>query len=85
MITRTAYPAGVPGRPGVFFVQVETEWLISADPLDPGGTEIWSECAYDDEPGIYASAAEAEKAALRIATGLLADGCSQNWDGLAPE
>ena len=39
MITRTAYPAGVPGRPGVFFVQVETELLVSIDPLDPGGTE----------------------------------------------
>jgi hypothetical protein len=84
MITRTAYPAGVPGRPGVFFVQVETELLVSIDPLDPGGTETWSEYAYDDEPGIFASAAEAEKAAVQVATGLLADGCSQNWDGLAP-
>jgi hypothetical protein len=84
MITRTAYPAGVPGRPGVFFVQVETEWLVSSEPLDPGGTETWSECTYDDESGTYASAADAEKAAARVATGLLADGCSQNWDGLAP-
>lgn len=85
MITRTAYPASAPGRPSVFFVQVETEWLVSTDPLDPGGTETWSDYAYDDEPGIYASVIEAEKAALQVATGLLADGCSQNWDGLAPE
>ena len=41
MITRTAYPAEAPGRPGVFFVQVETELLVSSDPLDPGGTETW--------------------------------------------
>jgi hypothetical protein len=85
MITRTAYPAEVPGQPGVFFVQVETEWLVSTDPLDPGGTETWSDYAYDDEPGIYASAAEAEKAAVRVATALLADGCSHNWPGFAPE
>ena len=39
MITRTAYPARVPGRPREFFIQVETEWLVSVDPLDPGGTE----------------------------------------------
>lgn len=85
MITRTAYPARVPGRPREFFVQVETEWLVSVDPLDPGGTETWSEYAYDDEPGIYANASEAEKAAVRVATGLLADSCSQNWDGLPPK
>jgi hypothetical protein len=85
MITRTAYPAEVPSQPGMFFVQVETEWLVSVDPFDPGGTETWSEYAYDDEPGIYASIAEAEKAAVGVATGLLADGCSQTWDGLASE
>jgi hypothetical protein len=83
MITRTTYPAGVPDQPDAFFVQIETEWLVSADPLDPGGTETWSEYAYDDEAGTYTSAAEAEKAALRVATGLLSDGCSQNWDGRA--
>jgi hypothetical protein len=85
MITRTAYPASAPGRPGLYFVQVETEWLVSTDPLDPSGTESWSEYAYDDEPGIYASVAEAETAALRVATDLLADGYSQKWDGFASE
>src|SRR5690348_10449706 len=49
MITRTAYPAEAPSRLGVFFVQVETELLVSDDPHDPGGTEIWSRYAYDDE------------------------------------
>ena len=85
MITRTAYPARVPGRPREFFVQVETEWLVSIDPQDPGGTEIWSEYAFDDEPEIYLNAAEAEEAAVRVATGLLADSCSQNWDGRPPK
>jgi len=85
MITRTAYPARVPDRSGVFVVRVETEWLVSTDPLDPGRTETWSECVHDDEPDIYPSAADAEKAAVRVATDLLDDGCSQNWDGLAPQ
>jgi hypothetical protein len=85
MITRTAYPAEAPGQPDVFFVQIETELLVSSDPRDPGGTETWSRYAYDDEPGIYASTAEAEVAAVQVATSLLADGCSQNWDGLASE
>jgi hypothetical protein len=82
MITRTAYPAEVAGHQGVFFVQVRTEWLICSNPLDPGGTEIWSESITDDEPGIYGSAVEAEVAARQIAADLLDDGASHDWDGL---
>jgi hypothetical protein len=85
IITRTAYPAQSLTRPGVFFVQVQTEWLVCADPRDPGGTEIWSESATDDESATYDSAAEAQAAAHQIATSLLDDGASHDWDGLPPQ
>lgn len=84
IIMRTACPVENPDRPGVFFVRVVTEWLIGADPLDPGGTEIWSDEESEDEPEIYHSAAEAEQAAYQVATELLIDGGSQTWEGLSP-
>jgi len=84
MITRTCYPACYAEQPGTFFVQVETERLVCADPADPGRTEIWADLRYDDLPGIYPAAAEAEAAACRAAVALLGDGASQDWDGLPP-
>lgn len=82
LIDRTAYVLKVPERPGTFFVQVMTEWLISDDPSDPGGSETWaSATATDDEPGTYSSIEDAQKAARRVATELLADAGSHTWDG----
>lgn len=85
MITRTAYPAEAAEQQGMFFVQVQTEWLVCSDPLDPGGTEVWSESTTDDEPRTYTSAKEAGLAAREIATSLLSDGASHDWDGLPPQ
>ena len=85
MITRTAYPAEAMGQPDVFFVQIQTEWLVCSDPLNPGDTEIWSDSTTDDEPGIYDSAKEAEIAARLAATELLGDDSVQDWDGLPPK
>jgi hypothetical protein len=85
IITCTAFPAQSPTRPGVFFVQVQTEWLVCADPRDPGGTEIWSESDTYDEAATYDSAAEAQAVARRVATSLLDDAASHDWDGLPPQ
>jgi hypothetical protein len=84
IITRAAYPAENPDRPGVFFVRVATEWLVGTDPCDPGGTEISSYEESGDEPEIYDSAVDAEQAAYQTATELLTDGASQDWEGLSP-
>jgi hypothetical protein len=80
-ITRIAYPTAAPGQSGAFFVQVQTEWLTCEDPLDPGGTETWSDTSYDDEPGLYWSIKEAGEAARQVAVELLADAASHDWDG----
>jgi hypothetical protein len=82
MITRTAYPAKVEGQWDVYFVRVETEWSLAADPNDPGGSESWADQLTDDEPGMYASAAEATEAACQVAKRLLSDASSQGWDGV---
>ena len=80
MITRTAYP--VERYPGEFTVRIETEWLICEDPAAPGGTETWSDYAYDDEGcPIYGSATEAEGAARQVAAELLGDAGIHDWDG----
>ena len=82
-ITRTAYPAEISGQPGRFRVEVETEWLTCKNPLDPGGSETWSDVRFDDEPGTYSSITEAEEAASRVATELLTDVGFRDWDGPA--
>jgi hypothetical protein len=84
MITRTAYVMKVRGdleRP--FLVRVETEWLVCGDPEDPGVTERWSE-PHSDDAQSYRTAAEAERAAQRLADEFLSDDGSLDWDGLAP-
>ncbi len=82
MITRTAYPVEYDHLPGEFVVQIQTEWLVCTDPRDPGGTEIWSDCAYDDEGApIWSSAAEAEGAARRAASEMLGEAEIHDWNG----
>jgi hypothetical protein len=81
MITRTAYPVEYDHLPGEFAVQVQTGWLVCTDPSDPGGTEVWSDYAYDDGYETYGSAAAARAAASRVATELLRDAGSHDWDG----
>ena len=81
MIIRTAYPVAADGTPGVFFVQIQTEWMVCSDPRDPGGTEIWSDVVRENDPETFGSAAEAEEASRRIAAELLADGPSYSWHG----
>jgi hypothetical protein len=83
IITRTAYPVNVGGDcEGRFLVRVETVWLVCRDPTDPGGTEVWSNrrVEYGNEP--YGTAAEAEHAALNVASELHSDTSSLTWDGL---
>ena len=80
LITRTVYPV-YGACPGEFAVQIETEWLLCTDPADPGGTEVWSDYAYHDQSGTYGSAAAARAAASRVATELLQDAGSHDWDG----
>jgi hypothetical protein len=82
LIDRTAYVLEAPGQPGAFFVRIMTEWRISDDPSDTGGTETWAPPPVtDDEPGTYTSIEDAQEAARRVATELLADAGSQTWDG----
>jgi len=85
IITRTAYPVHVAGScRGQFLVRLQTEWLVCNDPADPGGTEVWSDNAYDDEAASYGTIADAERAAQNTANELLSDAGSLSWDGLAP-
>ena len=65
-----------------FHVRVETEWLICSDPMDPGGTEIWSDSIKEDESGSFGTAAEAEGAARNTAIERLKDAASRTSDGL---
>ncbi|SRR6266496_3703138 len=82
LITRTAYPVEYDHLPGEFVIQIQTEWLVCTDPRDPGGTEIWSDYAYDDEGcPIYGSAAEAERAARRAASAMLGEAGIHDWNG----
>jgi hypothetical protein len=82
LITRTAYAVEYDNLPGEFVIQIQTEWLVCTDPSDPGGTEIWSDYAYDDEGcPIYDSAAKAEDAARQAAAELLGDAGSHDWNG----
>ena len=84
-IARTAYAVNLGSESkGQFLVRVQTEWLVCSDPADPGGTELWSDNAYDDEAESYETEAEAEVAARRVAADLLRDGPSLTWDGCAP-
>jgi hypothetical protein len=83
IITRTAYPVKVSGDcEGQFLVRVETVWLVYRDPTDLGGTEVWSNRRAEDENELYETAAEAERAALNVASELHSDAGSLTWDGL---
>jgi hypothetical protein len=80
LITRTAY--AVENVPGEFTIQIQTEWLVCTDPRDPGGTEIWSDYAYDDEGcPIWSSVGEAEDAAREGAAKMLGEAEMHDWDG----
>jgi hypothetical protein len=83
IITRTAYPVtAAKSCEGQFLIRVETEWLVCSNPMDPGGTEVWSDRRTEDETGSYETAAEAERAAQDVASELLRDVASLTWDGL---
>jgi hypothetical protein len=82
LITRTAYPVEYDECPGEHVVQIQTEWLVCTDPSDPGGTEIWSDYAYDDDSEIYGSAAAAESAARKTADQMLGEADIETWNGL---
>lgn len=76
LITVHAYP--VHARDG-YAVQVQAEFLVCADPSDPGSTEEWSDCVFDVLPGAYRRLQSAE-AAARHAAGELPSGAG-DWDG----
>jgi hypothetical protein len=48
LITVAFYAAEYDECPREFVVQRQVEWLVCADPADPGGTEIWSDYDYSD-------------------------------------
>ena len=84
MITQTTYAMSIAGdRERPFLARVEIEWLVCGDPEDPGATERWSDRhSYDAQS--YRTAAEAERAARRLADEALSDDSWLTWDGLAP-
>lgn len=61
----------------------QVEWLVCADPSDPGGTEIWSDYSYDEvSPVPVGSRAEAEALAREFAESALDDPTAYGgWDG----
>lgn len=76
---------GEPGPKGAgreYAIQTQTEYLVCADPSDPGGTEIWSEVEYEDWVLAYETLAEADQAARQSAEGERAHGvAAKEWDG----
>ena len=83
MITVAFYAIEYDSCPGEFVVQRQVEWLVCEDPADPGGTEVWSDYAYDDvSETVMASAEEAERDAQRHAQYVLANpDIYGGWDG----
>ena len=81
VITSTAYAAEYDGLPDVFFVQVQTEWVICDDPEHPGDTETWYDARYEDQEDTYGDAGDAEEEARQVAARLLEDADSLGWDG----
>ena len=66
-----------------FAIQTQTEFMVCADPSDPGGTEIWSDLDYEDGVFAYETLAEAETAAREAAENdnTEAAASAQGWDG----
>jgi hypothetical protein len=62
---------------------VQAEFLTCTDPADPGSTETWSDYAYHDEPGTYASDQDADRAARQLAATFPAMAGLVSWDGEA--
>lgn len=61
-------------------VALQTEFMICADPADPGSTEIWSDMAYAECEPEFSDMAAAEKEAAGIAGGI-AESWRCTWDG----
>jgi hypothetical protein len=82
LLTVTFYPVEYDECPGEFVMQRKIEWMVCADPADPGGTEIWPDEVVRDDPmdPVFATAAEADARATAEDALLRADayGC---WDG----
>jgi hypothetical protein len=80
MVTVSAYGVSTPS--GRYAVETETETLVCEDPADPGGTEVWSDAAYQTGAPVWATPDEAENAALGVARNH--SPASITWDGRAP-
>jgi hypothetical protein len=79
----TVYFYGERTGRGEYGVTMQTEWLVCADPTDPGGTEQWSEADYHDlSPEVITSRVEAERIAREHAESHTAD--EVTWDGRTP-
>jgi len=82
LMTVTFYPVEYDECPGEFVVQRQLEWMVCGDPRDPGGTEIWSDVAYDDMPSrVMGSRREAGKEARAFARAELERAWTYAWDG----
>lgn len=82
LITVTFYPVEYDELPGELAVQRQVEFMVCEDPSDPGGTEIWSDCLYDDVSyKVIDTAAEAEQDAREFAVTALGDGSDHGWNG----
>jgi hypothetical protein len=83
LITVSYYGAEYDECPGEFIVQRQVEWMVCEDPADPGGTEIWSDVAYDDVTEMYLdTAGEADAEARQCVEEDAADGSGYfGWDG----
>lgn len=75
-------PCGCPE--GELDVQECIEWLVCTDPDDPGGTEVWSDCAYEhgklDGTVITGGLEEANQAARERVEAWTPD-LVGDWDG----
>jgi hypothetical protein len=82
MVTYCYYAAANLHDPAAISVDCQTEYLVCADPDDPGGTEVWSAYRYCTlRPG-FATVQAATDAAFQTAQGHLV--CEESWSGRAP-
>jgi hypothetical protein len=79
----TIYFYGERTGPQEYGVTMQTEWLVCADPRDPGGTEQWSDSDYHDlTPYMITSRADADRIAREHANTHTVE--EVTWDGRTP-
>lgn len=82
LVTVSFYATESDNNPSEYGIERQVEFLVCEDPNEPGGTEVWSDCHYDDiSYEVIDTEAEAEAEAARHAQSALGDGDDIRWDG----